>query len=312
MPVICPKLSFMTRLCARCQLLNQHSFNRRSHERILSPAHTFSTTSTLSNEKSEGSSLEITDNHFFDKYRSKIQHMQSASPEEYEERIQKLSDRLIPKPSSQNKYASNQSSDAGVRLTQVIPPSDAARTGSGFTDSKSLDTMLKMELIQDKTSQEITQIWNQYHSGKDCVFTVLKTEEYQNLMVKAKECPVFVYPIRRDDGFEFILSQFDRNEVYFTPLGMFQLVRENAPPCLTVIHYTELMQDKGIVLMNGQFDQKVLNQQLALSLVQQMSIFYGRDSKYYDMVHRFNYQPVKFQYQELIDALKSLPQYDMK
>lgn len=53
-------------------------------------------------------------------------------------------------------------------------------------------------------------------------------------------------------------------------------------------------------------------QQAALSLVQQMSIFYGRGSKFYDIVHRFNYRPEKFQYQELIEALKSLPQYDMK
>jgi ATP synthase F1 complex assembly factor 1 len=313
MPLVCSKLTYLTRVCSRCQLVNQkHPFIYWSPRRIIYQAHNFSTTTALSNEKSKSRTPDVSQNPFFDKYKSKIQHLQSSSPEEYEDRIKELSERLNTRPPSQRSNEGFSSTDTGAQPPKVAPPSDAARAGAGMTGSKSLSTILKMELIQDKTPEEIALIWNQYHSGKDCIFAVLKESEYQNLMEKSKECPVFVYPIRRDDGFEFILSQFDRHEVYFTPLGMFQLVRENAPPCLTLTYYRELMHDKGIVLMNGQFDPKVLKQELALSLVQQLSIFYGINSKYYGIVQRFNYQPEKFQYQELIDALKSLPQYDIK
>ncbi|XP_059151871.1 ATP synthase mitochondrial F1 complex assembly factor 1-like [Physella acuta] len=269
-------------------------------------AATFSSSPLILNkEKSTEKTVDLNTNPFFDKYKAKIQHMQNTSPEEYEQKLQSLAESLNPKLKKAKEKSSPQA-------PTVVPPTETAQAGAGMTKKEGLNSVMKLELIQDKTAEEITQIWTQYHSGKDCVYAVLKADEYKNLMEKSKECPVFVYSIPRDDGFEFILSQFDRRDVYFTPLAMFQLVRENAPPCLTLNHYTELLDEKGIVLMTGQYDPKVLKQNLALSLVQQMSIFYGKNSKFYDIVHRFNYQPEKFQYQEIVDALKSLPQYDMK
>ncbi|XP_005098395.2 ATP synthase mitochondrial F1 complex assembly factor 1 [Aplysia californica] len=271
-----------------------------------------SATARMSSSSSNASSVDISGNPFFEKYKAKIQHMQSTNPEEYEEKLKELAERLAPKPVEPQVSENTTKGKSEAEAPKVVPPSEAARAGVGMTRSKGLDSVMKLETIQDKSADEITQIWNQYHSTKDCVFAVLKADEFENLIEKSKECPVFVFPIPRDDGFEFILCQFDRHDVYFTPLAMFQMVRENAPPCLTLSHYPELMESKGIVLMEGHFDDKVLKQELALSLVQQMSIFYGKNSKFFDLVRRFNYQPESFQYQELIDALKSLPQYDMK
>jgi hypothetical protein len=33
---------------------------------------------------------------------------------------------------------------------------------------------------------------------------------------------------------------------------------ENAPECLSLVHYTELMESKGIVLMAGEYDKNTL------------------------------------------------------
>ncbi|GFR86103.1 ATP synthase mitochondrial F1 complex assembly factor 1 [Elysia marginata] len=257
-----------------------------------------------------GEEVDISGNPFYEKYKSKIQHMQQTNPEEFEEKLKDLSERLKPKQPATSTVQS--AKDTAQSVPKTCTPTEVAKAGVGMTRKEGLDSVLKMDLIKDKNAEEISQIWSQYHANKDCVFSVLKAEEFQNLMEKSKECPVFVYPIPRDDGFEFILSQFDRHDVYFTPLSMFQLVRENAPPCLTLKHYAELMEDKGIVLMAGHYDDQVLKQELALNLTQQMSIFYGRGSKFYELVKCFNYTPEKFQYQDLIDALKSLPQYDLK
>jgi len=261
----------------------------------------------------ETRTVDVSTNPFFEKYKAKIEHLKSTSPEEYEFKLQQLTDKFFPPKKPQS---SSVDPPAGGKTysdpIKVVAPSETAQAGAGMTRSKGLDSVMKMETIQDKSAEEITQLWNQFHSTKDCVFAVLKNDEFANLKEKSKECPVFVFPIPRDDGFEFILCQFDRNDVYFTPLSMFQMVRENAPPCLTLQHYTELMDTKGIVLMAGQYDDKVLKQELALNLVQQMSIFYGKGSKYFDLVKRFNYQPESFKYEELIDALKSLPQHDLK
>lgn len=38
----------------------------------------------------------------------------------------------------------------------------------------------------------------------------------------------------------------------------FQVHKENAPECLTVVHYTEL-KDRGLVLMRGEYDKVILH-----------------------------------------------------
>ena len=39
---------------------------------------------------------------------------------------------------------------------------------------------------------------------------------------------------------------------------IFQAHKENAPECLNMIHYTDLAESKGIVLMVGEYDKDVL------------------------------------------------------
>ncbi|KAH9523694.1 ATP synthase mitochondrial F1 complex assembly factor 1 [Bulinus truncatus] len=256
-------------------------------------------------ENSNKKSAEIEANPFFNKYKLKLDHLQSQNPDEYESKIKELADRLKPK-----KKLDCESQK--LQPPQTVLPSDVAKAGVGMAKTQGLDSIMKVDLIRDKTAEEITQIWNEYHQGKDCLYAVLKANVYQNLLIKSRECPIFVYAIPRNEGYEFILSQFDKHDVYFTPLSMFQLIKENAPPCLTLNHYTELLEDKGIILMTGKYDSKVLKRELALGLVNQMSVFYGLNSRYFDLVYRFNYEPARFHYQELIDALKSLPHFDIK
>ena len=53
-------------------------------------------------------------------------------------------------------------------------------------------------------------------------------------------------------SFHFI--QFLGNEAHFTSLINFQAFNENAPECLTLVHYTDVAESKDIVLMVGEFD----------------------------------------------------------
>ena len=59
-------------------------------------------------------------------------------------------------------------------------------------------------------------------------------------------------------GYEFFVVQFLNNEAHFTSLINYQAHKENAPECLNMMHYTELVEDKGIVLMVGEYDKDVL------------------------------------------------------
>lgn len=39
---------------------------------------------------------------------------------------------------------------------------------------------------------------------------------------------------------------------------MLQAYKEDAPECLTVVHYPELKEERGIVLMHGEYDKNII------------------------------------------------------
>jgi ATP synthase F1 complex assembly factor 1 len=67
-----------------------------------------------------------------------------------------------------------------------------------------------------------------------------------------------LFPLPRKEGYEFVVVQFQGNEAHFTTLINYQAYEVNAPECLSLVHYTELAETKGIVLMVGEYDTNVL------------------------------------------------------
>ncbi len=68
----------------------------------------------------------------------------------------------------------------------------------------------------------------------------------------------FLFPLPRKEGYEFVVVQFAGKEAHFTTLINFQAYNENAPECLTLVHYTDLADTKDIVLMVGEYDKNVM------------------------------------------------------
>ncbi|KAK7100243.1 ATP synthase mitochondrial F1 complex assembly factor 1-like [Littorina saxatilis] len=244
----------------------------------------------------------IQSNPYFEKYKEKLKHLADADPDQFQWRLEKLQEEKKPRKSTMPpSCASSQAAgDTPAASPHPIPHS------ASYAPAKGLESVMKMELIQDKSATEVEQIWKEYHKTKDGVFAVLQRDVFEDLMAKSRSCPMFIFPLPRDDGFEFILMQFDGKDVQFTPLAMYQILKENAPACLTLVHYTELMDSKGIVLMSGQYDDKVLKPEDAVMLVQMIAIYYGKNSPRFDVVETFNRQPDKFDHNQLIEECKAL------
>lgn len=83
---------------------------------------------------------------------------------------------------------------------------------------------MKMDLLQDKTADEIETIWLQYHKEKDVVVATIPADTYKLLTERSKEHPIFILPLPRSQGFEFFLLQFAGNTVHFTPLLCYQVI----------------------------------------------------------------------------------------
>lgn len=88
---------------------------------------------------------------------------------------------------------------------------------------KKLSDIMKIELIQDKTAEDVSKIWIEYHKTKDVLAATLTVEQFNNLMSRAEKYPIFLLPLPRSEGFEFIMLQFASNTVHFTPLLAYQV-----------------------------------------------------------------------------------------
>merc|ERR1712013_593997 len=147
---------------------------------------------------------------------------------------------------------------------------------------KSLNTIMKVELLADKTPEEIAQIWSEHYASKDAVAAVIPVETYK-------------------------IMQFLGHEAHFSTLINYQAHKENAPECLSMVHYTELAEEKGILLMVGEYDKDVINPREAKCLADQVEIYYSRPSENkLDLLNKFTKSPQYFNHIDLINEMNNL------
>ncbi|KAL0094560.1 ATP11 protein-domain-containing protein [Phycomyces blakesleeanus] len=219
--------------------------------------------------------------------------------------------------------------DALKRRKEATPspvarnPSSAPKTSTDKTVEKvtskakmpydssapSLDKIVKLDLLQNEDVKSITKIWTEYHSDKDCITAVIPSEVYDTLYKRSREFPMFVLPMPRESGIEFFLLQFNFHQCNFTSLLEYKTKGSEARPFLTISHFPELSESKGIVLMKGEISDKprMIDAQNAQFLVFAIQQFYvtGGERKL-GLVEKFHKAPQEFDYQELLDEVERL------
>ncbi|CAB4057181.1 ATPeAF1 [Lepeophtheirus salmonis] len=157
---------------------------------------------------------------------------------------------------------------------------------------KKLESIMKTELLMNNTKEEIT---------------VIPVDVFNEMKLRFKEFKTFLFPLPRKEGYEFIVVQFSGNEAHFTTLINFQAYKENSPECLTMVHYPELAEDKGIVLMVGEFDKNILNIAEAQCLANQIEMYYYRPSpSKIALMETFLKRPNEFKHSQLISEMDNI------
>jgi len=253
----------------------------------------FTTSKILSQEQIE----ELQKNPFFDKYAEKIAKLQKKNPEEFLARIEATAGK------SQPGQAKDFSLPGAAKQSLTGEEEPAAK-------QKSLDSIVKLELLAQKTAPEIEEIWCNHFSHKDCVSAVIPAKTFTTMQERFAQFNTFLFPLPRDQGYEFIVVQFLGNEAHFTTLINYQAHKENAPECLNMIHYPDLAESKGIVLMVGEYDKDVLTRSEARGLVVQTIQYYGwagLDDKKFGHLFRFTYETEDFNHLDLIQEIELDP-----
>lgn len=234
-------------------------------------------------------------NPYFNKYAQKIAKLQETEPEEFLQRVETQEKKFKEKEQrkkQQNSY-----------VGQAKPNLDSATQ----IQKARLDSIMKVDMVVGKTNEEVMQIWKEYHRNKDYICGTMSGEQYDKMFDRGQKYPTFLLPLPREQGYEFIVTQFSASEIHMTPLLWYQTYKENAPECLTMVHYDELKNDKNIVLMRGEYDKKYMNVQEAQCLANELQLFYCSDSaEKLQLLETFTNRSIEFKHMDLIAQLESI------
>ncbi|XP_065573507.1 ATP synthase mitochondrial F1 complex assembly factor 1-like isoform X2 [Artemia franciscana] len=216
---------------------------------------------------------ELQKNPYYSKYAGKIEQMKKNSPSVFEEKL---------------------------KQTEEIRKEAEKRT-----DFSVPSTTPKSNLTQQFYKEKI---WNSFYSGKDGVVTaMIPKDKYTLIKERSSKYPIFVFPLPRSEGYEFFLCQFSGNECHFTSLINYQTYKENAPECFTIVHYPDLIDEKGVVLMKGDYDKNVLKSAEAQCLANEIQLYYGKeDPKKTALLETFTNKPDTFNYNDLVEEVNSI------
>ncbi|KAL0604497.1 ATP synthase mitochondrial F1 complex assembly factor 1 [Plecturocebus cupreus] len=56
-------------------------------------------------------------------------------------------------------------------------------------EQKTLSSIFNIEMVKEKTAEEIKQIWQQYFAAKDTVYAVIPEEKFDLIWNRAQSCP---------------------------------------------------------------------------------------------------------------------------
>ncbi|KAF9428625.1 ATP synthase mitochondrial F1 complex assembly factor 1 [Podila epigama] len=238
---------------------------------------------------------------YADKLKDKARKEGVASVQELKAKILPQTQTAFKKVQPLDKAPTDEAKD---RAQVAKAPSNAQKPAHSGSEH-SLDKIMKLDLVADLDAENISKIWIQKHlDQQDSISAVVPAETYKKMLARSKEYPLFLLPLSHGDGVEFYLMQFAFHQVIFTSLLEYKTHGENARPYLTLTHYPELIDSKGIVLMNGTIstNPKVLTLEQAQLLVFGMQQYYVTDNaEKQALLHDFHKNPSKFSHERLIE-----------
>ncbi|KAM3956186.1 ATP synthase mitochondrial F1 complex assembly factor 1 [Aphomia sociella] len=241
----------------------------------------------------------LQNNPYYDKYADRIAALQKTSPEEFLQRIEE-------QKKTKNEEVKKKFASVDTRqYSSVLKPKEALETNISNEDKK-LSDIFKIDLVQDKEASEIQHIWEEYHKNKEVISATVPKDLFVFIQENMKKYPTFLFPLPRSQGYEFIMCQSYGRTVHFTPLLAYQVHKENAPECLTMVHYAELIH-KGIILMRGEYDKNVLTGKEAQCLANQFQMYYtGKEQSKLQLLESFTSSPDTFKHMDLISQLENI------
>merc|ERR1712024_355727 len=72
---------------------------------------------------------------------------------------------------------------------------------------KTLEKVMKVELLEEKSAEEVAAIWTEFWSHKDAVSAAIPSAVYKEMKERFDKYNTFLFPLPRDKGYEFVMVQ---------------------------------------------------------------------------------------------------------
>ncbi|KAG1709297.1 hypothetical protein DVH05_019940 [Phytophthora capsici] len=174
----------------------------------------------------------------------------------------------------------------------------SSKAGAGFSypGARTLEQIVKLELLENEQEEKIRSIWEEFHADKDdAVATTLSADEFQALVKRAEAAPYFIFPVYRQEGFFNMLCQFQQSCFLITYLEAFKENPSAAPPCVAVSLYDDLLEKKQLTLVRADVINMLDKTESSLLLKQLLASY--QDDKLYEHVDKFNNKPEQFDFE---------------
>eukprot|EP00939_MAST-03C_sp_MAST-3C-sp1_P002832 g2832.t1 len=169
-----------------------------------------------------------------------------------------------------------------------------------FPGKRRLDEVVKLPLLRVERKEILEEVWSTQHAEtSNAVGAIFSDTDNNTIRHRARQCPTFIWPVRRDEGYFVMLSQWQENHCLFTFLDDYKKNPAMANPWLVVSLYDEFVAEHRLSLVRGSFSPPHLTRGECTRLVGLLHRFYVQDN-FYRTVEDFTLRPKTF------DATKHL------
>lgn len=190
------------------------------------------------------------------------------------------------------------------------------KKNSPLNDIKSLDQFVDVtKLAQHQDPKEIEMIWKARFVGKeDAICGALTALTFSMIYRNARLFPTFVLPLPHENqGVELHYVQWSfagpkTLHCMITSLAEYKLHQDFAKPHTTLIFHSDLMVDKGLVLMNGtvESDSAVSHSEGVLLSLNLQRFYSSNDGAKLQLLKAFNQGSQNFSVDQLIEEAQKL------
>ena len=107
-----------------------------------------------------------------------------TSPEEFVARVEAQAEAKKPQPVKPKDFS--------------LPSEPKALKAMGASGEKTLDKVMKLELLVDRTADEVAAIWTEFWSHKDAVSAAIPSDVYKEMKERFDRFNTFLFPLPRD------------------------------------------------------------------------------------------------------------------